>query len=80
MERAIILTSPRPVGDQPERWKLEYRVLSGAWRDIVAGRDETTMTTIQVQSLSYVKDHLSGAFRKITSDTNRTHRSENKTS
>ena len=51
MERAIMLTSPRPVGVQPELFKLEYRRLSRAWEDIVAGRDPTALTAVEVTAV-----------------------------
>jgi hypothetical protein len=69
MERAIILTSPRPVGVQPELWKLEYRRLARAWEDIVAGRDLTAMTAVEVTVLNNVKAYLN----RLTLETNRTH-------
>ena len=66
MERAIMLTSPRPVGVQPELFKLEYRRLSRAWEDIVAGREPTAITAVEVTVLNNVKACL-------TLETNRTH-------
>ena len=71
MERAIILTSPRPVGVQPERWKHEYRMLSLQWESRVAGRDLTAMTAVQVTVLHNVKAYLN----RLTLETNRTHQS-----
>ena len=69
MERAIILTSPRPVGVQPELWKLEYRRLARAWEGIVAGRDLTAMTAVEVTVLNNVQAYLN----RLTLETNRTH-------
>jgi hypothetical protein len=69
MERAIILTSPRPVGVQPERWKQEYRQLRLALEGIVAGRDLTAMTAVEVTVLTSVKTYLN----RLTVETNRTH-------
>jgi myo-inositol catabolism protein IolC len=69
MERAIILTSPRPVGVQPELWKLENRRFAKAWEDIVAGRDPTAMTAAEVTVLDNVKAYLNS----LTLETNRTH-------
>jgi myo-inositol catabolism protein IolC len=70
MERAIMLTSPRPVGVQPDLWKLEYRRLARAWEDIVAGRDPTAMTAVEVTVLNNVKAYLNS----LTLETNRTHK------
>jgi hypothetical protein len=69
MERAIILTSPRPVGVQPEGWKQEYRQSRLAWESIVAGRDPTAMTAAEVTALDGVKAYLN----RLTVETNRTH-------
>ena len=69
MERAIMLTSPRPVGVQPDRWKQEYRQLRNAWEGRVAGRDLTVMTAVEVTVLNDVKAYLN----RLTVETNRTH-------
>ena len=69
MERAIILTSPRPVGVQPELWKLDYRRLARAWEGVVVGRDLTAMTAAEVTVLNNVKAYLD----RLTLETNRTH-------
>ncbi len=44
-------------------------MLSRAWEDIVAGRDLTAMTAVEVTVLNDVKAYLN----RLTLETNRTH-------
>ena len=69
MERAIMLTSPRPVGVQPELWKLEYRRLARAWEDIVAGRDPTALTAVEVTAVGDKPDTQALKIRLLAEST-----------